>query len=183
MQKYCCHCGAQVLPNFRFCTTCGVRVNTTPPVQSTCAKTTLTNAVINKDIHNQKHSVWAYLGQVLILGLMFLCLALGRPWLMILSVPWCINLIKMIRDDVKRSKLKYYVLERPCLEKKFVQGDDKPDMWQLWFANADGSLFVAVSVEESCYNATEVGEEFFVVFLKKDKIPCLCYRKSEWVQD
>lgn len=182
MQKNCYNCGSQMPRNAKFCGVCGAEFNINIIAQPHNSKTRLTNAIIDKDIHNQKHSVWEYLGQLLLLGLMFLVLALGRPGIMLLSIPWVINVIRMIRDDIRRSRLKYYVLERTCLEKKFVQGDDNPDTWQLWFENRNRDLYVAISVEQSFYDATEIGEEFFVVFLAQDKTPCLCYKKSEWAQ-
>ncbi|MBR4282855.1 MAG: hypothetical protein IKT35_03985 [Clostridia bacterium] len=165
-----------------FCGACGTKFILRIFTQPNDPKKHLTNAVINKDIHNQKHSFWEYLGEAFLFGLMFVVVALGRPLILILGIPLLISLILMIRDDIRRSKLKYYVIERKCLEKKFVEGDDSPDAWRLWFQNKKGNLYVAIDVEKSFYDATEIGEEFYVVFLEKDKTPCLCYKKSEWIR-
>lgn len=182
MNKYCGNCGAKMAQDEKFCAICGTKFESNVIVPSDKPKNRLTNAVINKELHNQKHSIWEYLGQLALLGLMFLVLALGRPGIMLCSIPWTINVVRMIRDDIRRSKLEYYVLDRPCIEKKFVQGDDNPDEWQLWFENMNGDYNVAISVEKDFHDATEIGEEFYIVFLIKDKVPCLCYRKSEWVK-
>ncbi|MBQ5885463.1 MAG: zinc ribbon domain-containing protein [Clostridia bacterium] len=181
MQKYCGNCGAQMPKNVNFCGICGTRFNIQPAIQAHKTKTRLTNAVINKDIHNQKHTFWQYLGQLSLLGLMFLVCFLGNPLIMLCSIPWALTMIKMIRDDVRRSNLKYYVLERACMEKKVVQQDDGPDTLQLWFENATREFIVAVEVKQAVYDTAEVGEQFYIVFLAKEKTPCLCYKKSEWV--
>ena len=182
MRKYCGKCGTQMPKDAKFCGVCGNRFHTNTVAQPNRSKTRLTNAIIDKDIHNQKHSVWEYLGQVLLLGLIVVVFMLGRPLIVVFCIPLALNIIRMIRDDIRRSKLKYYVLERPCLEKRFVESEDNPDVWQFWFENADRNLYVAVSVEQSVYDSTEVGEEFFVVFLAKDKTPCLCYKMNELAQ-
>lgn len=182
MSKYCSNCGTQMAQNEKFCAICGTKYESNVIVRVEQPKNKLTNAVINKALHNQRHSVWEYLGELLWFGLMLVLLALGRPLIMIFSIPWAINIVIMIKDDIRRSKLRYYVLERPCIEKKFVEDDDKPDEWQLWFENMNRDLKVAISVERDFHDSTEVGEEFYIVFLLNDKIPCLCYRKSEWTK-
>jgi len=182
MGKFCGSCGTIMEEDEKFCALCGTKYESNVITVPEKPKKKLTNAVINKELHNQKHSVWEYLGQCLLLGLMFVVVALGRPAIMIFSIPWAIGIIRMIRQDIRRSKLKYYVLERPCIEKKFVEGDDNPDEWLLWFENMTRQLNVAISVKQDYFDATELGEEFYVVFLINEKTPCLCYRKSEWTK-
>lgn len=184
MKKFCGNCGAQMAPEERFCGACGTKFvsNVLRPPTPGALKKKLTNTVIDKDLKNQKNTVWAYLGQLLLLGLMILVAALGRPFILLCAIPWALTLIGMIRHDIRRKKLQYRVLERACEEKKFVEDDEAPDRWQLWFKNGDGQLLVALEVTSDFYNATEIGEVFYVVFLVNDKLPALCYRISEWTR-
>ena len=165
----------------KFCAICGTPFMPPQPMPIDPNKKRLTKAIIDKELHNQKHSFWEYLGQAALVGLMILIVNLGRPAILLCAIPLALNVINMIRHDIKRSALKYYILERPCIEKKFVEGDESPDDWQLWFNNRNGELNVALSVTQEFHDATELGEEFYVVFMERDKLPSLCYRKSEWV--
>lgn len=65
---------------------------------------------------------------------------------------------------------------------KFAEGDDSPDDLFLLFENMTSELNVAASVKQDFYDVTEIGAEFFDVFLYEGKMPCLCYRKSEWTK-
>lgn len=182
MSKYCGNCGSEMAQDEKFCAICGTKFESNVIATIDTPKKKLTNAVIDKELHNQKHTTWEYIGEFLLLGLMFVVVYLGRPGILLLSIPWAIGLYRMIKHDIRRNKLKYYVLDRPCIEKKFVEGDESPDEWLLWFQNMTKELNVAISVKQDFYDATEIGEEFFVVFLHDDKLPCLCYRKSEWTK-
>ena len=176
--RYCTYCGTQRVDDAQFCQKCGAAF----PAGTLMGgdKKELNKYVIDKDLHNQKNTVGAYIGQALLFVLMIVVAVIGNPAILICGIFWVLNVIRMIRDDAKRSALKYYVLERTCIDKKHVTDDDGPDRWQLWFENRDGSLYVATEVEKDFHDATELGDSFYVVFLQDDKTPCLCYRTTEW---
>ena len=44
-------------------------------------------------------------------------------------------LVKDIIRDISCSKMIYYGIERPCLDKGIVEDDEGPDTYQLWFEN------------------------------------------------
>lgn len=182
MKKYCGNCGTEMAQDEKFCAICGTKFESNVITTTDIPKKKLTNAVIDKELHNQKHTAWEYLFEALIFVLILVVVYFGREMMLIFVIPWGISLYKMIQHDNRRSRLKYYVLDRPCKEKKFVENDDSPDEYLLWFENMTRELRVALSVKQDFYDATEIGDEFFVVFLHDDKLPCLCYRKSEWTK-
>lgn len=137
MQNYCGSCGTKTPENARYCGVCGAKFQTQISITKE-TKNKLTNAVINKDLHNQKHSAWEYLGQAVLFVLILVLVYYGREASLLFAIPWAINVFIMLRHDSRRNKLKYYVLERPCIKKEFVEGDDCPDRWLLWFANMTG---------------------------------------------
>ena len=180
MGKYCGKCGTQMEQTHKFCAACGTMFESNLITPENTGKNLLTNAVIQKDLHSQKHSVWEFLGQLLLLGLMFLVAYLGSPAIFICGIFWVLNVINMIRHNVKRSRKKYYVLERDCIKKEFVEKDEDPDVWKLWFVNRNGELYVSLEVSRDFYDETQIGEGFYVVFLENDRTPSLCYRKTQW---
>ena len=182
MNKYCGNCGAEMAQNEKFCAICGNKCESVDIAPTDTTKKKLTNAVINKELHNQKHTAWEYLFEALLFVLIFVVVYFGRDMMLIFVIPWGISLYRMIQHDIKRDELKYYVMDCPCVEKKFVENDESPDEYLLWFENRARGLNVELSVKQDFYDATEIGEEFFVVFLYDDKLPCLCYRKSEWTK-
>ncbi len=175
MSKYCGNCGQQMAQDEKFCAICGTKFES----NVIASKKKLTNAVIEKDLTAQKHSAWSFVFQGGLFLAMFI-LSYWRPGILLLSIPLVITVIRMIRDNTKRTTPKYYLLERKCIEKKIAENDDGPDYNQLWFENYNGTLRVALVVEKEFYDKTTIGEDFYIVFLVKDKTPCLCYRKSEW---
>lgn len=182
MEKYCQNCGTQMAEDEKFCAICGQKFECNLTAQTDIPKKKLTDAVIQADLQKQKHTAVDYIKQALLLGLMLLVLYLGRPAIMIFSIPWAINVYKMLRYDKKRSERRYWVVERLCEEKEFVEGDENPDQWRLWFSSMTEEKLVALQVQKDFYDATELEEAFFIVFLQGEKIPCLCYRKSEWMK-
>lgn len=141
----------------------------------------LTMAQIQKDLKGKKHSIGEYLGQLVLVAITAGIISLGAAGAVIFYFAIAINVLRMILHDLKHRKPSFYILERACLEKKQVEQDEGPDEWQLWFSNADGSLWVAIRVEKEFYDQTQVGEEFYVVFLQQGKYPSLVYRKSQWL--
>lgn len=181
MIKFCGNCGMRITQKGKYCGFCGKKLETDVVIPVDENRKQLTNDIINQDLHNQRHTVKDYLFEVFLLGLFILVVALGGYHILIMAPFWLLSLIRMIIHDVRRSQLQYYIIEKPCIGKKFVEHDDSPDEWQLWFENKSRNLHVAVGVEQKFYDLTEINEEFYVVFLEKDKVPCLCYRKSEWI--
>lgn len=143
-------------------------------------KKVLTAMIVRKDFRKQKSSLLEYLCELIKVGAVVAFAHFVNPACYLFLLPFPIFLIKMIRKDLRRHKLQYYVIERPCIEKKLAHYDEDPDEWQLWFHNREGDWRVAVSVDKEFYDATEVGEEFYLVFAHGERTPCLWYRKSEW---
>lgn len=146
-------------------------------------KKALTSMVVNNAFRKQKSSLLEYLLELIWAGVIVAFSHFFNPACYLCLIPFPLILIKSIRKDIKRSRLQYYGIERPCIEKKLAQYDDEPDEWQLWFYNKAWDWRVAVSVNEECYDATEVGEEFYLIFAHGERVPCLWYRKSEWELD
>lgn len=144
------------------------------------AKLLLTRQMVENTLCKQKNTFWSYLG---VIAGIFLSIILGAfvfPMFYLFIVNCIISLKKMISTDINRKDLQYYVIDRPCIEKKVAEHDESPDELQLWFLNKDEDLYVAVSVEKDYYDATELGEGFYLVFAAAEKLPCLWYRKKEW---
>lgn len=146
-------------------------------------KKALTSAVVNNVFRKQKSSLWEYFGIFAWIVAIAAFSHFFNPACYLCLIPYPFILIKDIRKDIRRHKMQYYAIERPCIEKKLAQHDEDPDEWQLWFYNKEGDWTVAVSVDKEYYDATEVGEEFYLVFAYNECTPCLWYRKSEWELD
>ena len=143
-------------------------------------KKALTSTVINDAFHSQKSSLLEYLIELAWIGAIVAFSHFFNPACYLCLIPFPFVLLKSIRKDIRRRKLQYYGIERPCIDKKLAQYDEDPDEWQLWFYNKEGDWKVAVSVDKEFYDATEIGDEFYLVFGNDERIPCLWYRKSEW---
>ncbi|MBQ7328914.1 MAG: hypothetical protein IJX01_03305 [Oscillospiraceae bacterium] len=143
-------------------------------------KKALTKSVVDNAFRKQKNSLWAYLGNFAWVGAIVAFSHFFNPACYLCLIPYPFILIKDIRKDIRRCKLQYYGIERPCIDKKLAEYDESPDEWQLWFYNKEGDWKVAVSVDKEFYDATEIGEEFYLVFARGERTPCLWYRKSEW---
>ncbi len=143
-------------------------------------KKALTSAVVDRAFRKQKASWLEYLGELAWIGAIVAFSYFFNPVCYLCLIPFPFALISSIRKDIRRHKLQYYSIERPCLEKRLAERDEAPDQWQLWFPNKEGDWNVAISVDKEFYDATQPGEEFYLVFARGERTPCLCYRKSEW---
>ena len=143
-------------------------------------KKALTAAVMNSDFKGQKNPLWSYLLALVWFAAIVAFSYYFNPVCYLCCIPMPFMLIKEIKKDIRRRKLKYYSIERPCIEKKLYERDEDPDEWQLWFNNREGDWNVAATVDKEYYDATEVGDEFYLVFAENERTPCLWYRKSEW---
>ena len=176
---YCRHCGAKLGTADRYCIMCGKLNCGDRSDPATATKKALTKAIVDKDLHNKRNSVFAYIGQFLILCMIIFVVCLGQPAILLLFIFWVLNVIRMIRGDIRKSKCKYYILERTCLHKDHYTDDDI-DALRLWFDNADGTLYISCEVKSDFYEQTNPGDNFYIVILKKENTPILCYRTSEW---
>ena len=143
-------------------------------------KKALTMSVVDDALKKKKTTLWGYLGMLAWVVAIAAFSYFLNPACFLCLIPYPFVLIKTIRRDIRLHGLKYYGIERPCIEKIRVENDEGPDDWQLWFYNKDADYKVAASVEKEYYDATEIGEEFYLVFIKDETPPCLWYRKSEW---
>jgi len=143
-------------------------------------KKALTNSVVDNAFRKQKSSLLEYFLGLVWVGAIVAFSHFFNPACYLCLIPFPFVLIKSIQKDIRRRKLQYYVIDRPCIEKKIAESDENPDEYQLWFYNREGDWTVAATVEKNYYDATEIGEEFYLVFANGDRTPCLWYRKSEW---
>ena len=143
-------------------------------------KKALTSAVIDGAFGSQKSSFLEYLFTLAWIGVIVAFSHFFNPACYLCLIPFPFTLIKSIKKDIRRKNLRYYVIERPCIDKKLAEYDESPDEWHLWFNNKDEDWKVAASVDKEFYDATEIGEDFYLVFAHDERIPCLWYRKSEW---
>ena len=143
-------------------------------------KKALNTEVINYDFLGQKTSVGTYVGYAFWIIVIILFSTYFNPacYLCLIGYPFIIY--KEIKKDIKRRNFQYFVIERPCLEKEYVEPDEDPNYWQLLFKNREGDYHVSIKVSEELYNITEIGEDFYLVFAKKERTPCLCYRENDW---
>ena len=181
MNNSCTKCGAPREQAEKFCANCGTEFEKSVITTEKKPLKKLTNNVIDKDLNQKRHTIGEYVGQ----GLLFAAtigLAAVAPAILLCLPFEILNLIRMIRRNIRIKSLKYYVLERSCEKKEYVEPDEGSNYWQLWFGDLTQEYNVAIEVDEEFYNATEIGEEFYVVFLRKDTTPTLCYRKSEWTK-
>ena len=146
-------------------------------------KKVLSSAVVNDAFRKQKSSLLEYLIELAWIAAIVAFSHYFNPACYLCLIPFPFVLIKSINKDIKRSKLQYYGIERPCIDKKLAQYDESPDEWQLWFYNKEGDWQVAATVEKEFYDATEIGDEFYLIFAHGERTPALCYRKSEWELD
>ena len=147
------------------------------------AKRKLTYQMVTDALCKQRNSFCSYLVVIAVMGLAIVLGTFVFPVFYLFIVNCIISLVKMTSNDIKRKDLHHDVIDRPCIEKRRVETDNEPDVWQLWFNNKDGDLNVAVVVEKNDYDVTELGECFYLVFSKNETIPCLWYRKKEWELD
>lgn len=143
-------------------------------------KKALTVEVLNNAFRKQKSSLLEYFLELVWVGAIVAFSHFFNPACYLCLIPFPFALIKSIQKDIRRRKLQYYVIDRPCIEKKISESDEKPDEYELWFYNREGDWTVAATVEKDYYDATEIGEEFYLVFANGKRTPCLWYRKSEW---
>ncbi|MBQ6832538.1 MAG: hypothetical protein IJO28_07900 [Oscillospiraceae bacterium] len=143
-------------------------------------KKELSKSVVDIAFRKQKASLLEYLIELVWIGAIIAFSHFFNPACYLFLIVYPFTFTQRIIKDIKRHKLQYYAIERPCVEKKRSQRDEAPDKWQLWFYNKKGDWKVAVSVDKEFYDATEVGEDFYLVFAKGERIPCLWYRKREW---
>ena len=143
-------------------------------------KKALTSAVVNEAFRSQKTSLAEYLAELIKVGVIVAFAYFLNPVCFLFLIPFPFYIMGKIRKDIRRYKKEYYMIERPCIDKKIAEDDESPDEWQLWFYNREGDWIVAASVDKEYYDATEIGEEFYLVFAKDERTPCLWYRKSEW---
>lgn len=153
------------------------------PVLLPDGKMSLTKAKVEHDVGNTRNSFGDYFAHFIKIGLTIAFSVFLNPVCYICAAVLVWFLIKDIIQDIRRSKMAYYGIERPCIEKKVVEDDEQPDRYQLWFDNKDGDYFVAATVEKEYFDATEVGDDFYLVFFQSERTPCLWYRKSEWELD
>ena len=143
-------------------------------------KKALTPTVVDHAFRKQKGSLWEYLRVFAWVGVIVAFSHFFNPACYLCLIPFPFALIKSIKKDATRRKLQYYGIKRPCIDKKLAQYDESPDEWRLWFYNKEGDWKVSIPVEKEFYDATEVGEEFYLVFAHGERSPCLLYRTSEW---
>lgn len=180
MNQRCRCCGVEMPENKNFCTICGTKLGNNIRKETNPAKQKLTTAMIDQQLQTQKHSGMEYLFYILLLLIILVAFVFETFEALLAIIPWCITFFSMTRHDSKRNKLQYDILERACIEKTIADNEDSPDECLLWFESVTGESTVAITVDRDFYDETELQEEFYVVFLQNDRLPCLCYRKNEW---
>ena len=143
-------------------------------------KKELTNQAIYNDIKAQKGGLLSYFGGILWITFIFVFATMFNPVVYLCGVVAIFMFLKVIKDDIKRIKPKFYVIERPCHDKDIYESDDSPDCYRLWFLNKNQDWILPFEVKKEEYDLYEIGDEFYVVFLEKDKSPCLIYSKKEY---
>lgn len=180
MGKYCGNCGTQMAQDEKFCAICGTKFESNVETGKSYSKKQLTPEVIKKDLHLQKSSKWGYIFVIAFLLFTSVMSVIGHPIALVIVAILAYDLIKMILRDSRISKFSYAIVERICVGMRYIPDGEGADEWKLDFKDINNVRSRSMSVEESFYNATKTGEEFYVVFLGEEKSPCLCYRKSEW---
>lgn len=153
------------------------------PVLLPDGKMSLTKQKVEFDVGNTRNTFGDYLAHFIKIGACTAFSAFLNPVCFVCVAILVWFLVKDIIRDISRSKMIYYGIERPCLDKRIVEDDEGPDTYQLWFENKQGDYHVAATVEKDYFDGTEVGDEFYLVFFQDETVPCLWYRKSEWELD
>lgn len=180
MNNFCSKCGNRLVEKARFCTLCGNKIELLVPAAHTDDRKVLTSEIIDKDLKTKRYKVGEFLIQAGIATAVII-LSVFRPAAALLLIYSVINIVRMICHNAKMNSLKYYVLERNCVQKeKYMDAEDRTG-WLLWFENRDKKMLIGVFVEEEFYNTTKLGEAFYLVVVDKKNSPGLCYRKSEWI--
>lgn len=166
--------------NDNFCAACGTKyVKKSIPIRKTDGESIFDAA--KNDLKKQRHSAGDYFAKLVWLAAIIAFSYFLNPAVYLCAIPMVWFIIRFIIDDIKRRNPDFYIIERECIEKCLKENDEDPDEWQLWFDNADGTLHVAITAEKEEYDTVEIGERFYLVFLRGDKTPSLHYRKDEWV--
>lgn len=181
MSLTCKNCNSVMPDGSCFCSVCGKKLHTDESVED-LNKKRLIDEIILRDIKKQKNSFRHYVGGIVLIVAIIVLFSLGAYMIILCIFPCVISLIKSISYDLRRVNPKFYIIERVCLSKNIVENDGSPDSYRIWFENASKQLLVAVDVEKGFFDQTCLGEEFYLVFLIKEKTPCLSFRKSEWVR-
>lgn len=181
MGKYCGNCGTQMAQDEKFCAICGTKFEINLKSYGVNHLKPLTSEVIKKDLHLQKSSKWGYIFIIAFLLFTSVMSVIGHPIGLVMVAMLAYSLIKMILHDSRISKFRYTIVERICVGLRYIPDGEGADEWKLEFKDINNVRTKSMSVDESFYNATKTGDEFYVVFLGEEKSPCLCYRKSEWI--
>lgn len=175
MRKYCGNCGRQMAQDEKFCAVCGSRFES----NVVASKEKLTDEIIKKSLTEQKSSIWKFIPAIILAILVFIMMT-WKPGYVILLIPMIVIICQGLNYNDRRTNPKYFILERQCIKKSIETDDDESDVYQLWFTNNNGTKVVPIPVEKDFYDKTTVTEEFYIIFVLKEKTPCLCFRKSEW---
>ncbi len=143
------------------------------------SKKILTGDIIKQDLRKSRRSFSAYSNGVVIAVCGIVLLVCGNVLGVAVIVLGLLKMLKIAFEDALKTIGNYYVLERPCINGRSFLYEDDATEYRLFFKKK-GKKPVYVKVEEDYYNECNVGEEFYVVFLKGQRHPCLCYSKNEW---
>ena len=146
-------------------------------------KKALTKSVVDHDFFGLKNPWWSYILSLIWLGAIIAFSYYYSPVCYLCAAVGAWKVFKETFKDRKRRKKEYFIILRPCHEKKILTYDDSPDEYSLWFLNQKEDLYVAVTVDKEYYDKTETDEEFYIVFAPDEKYPWLWYRTSEWELD
>ena len=143
-------------------------------------KKRLDKAFIDREFRNNEKTITSLFLWILGVGILILLGTILSPVIYTFTFPAPFLAIRDMRKRRRRRRLEYVVFRRTCLQKSIAESDESPDEYLLWFLNPTKELNVAATVAKEYYDATEVGEEFIVVFAKGEKLPVLWYRGTEW---
>lgn len=176
MTNYCGMCGAKREQADKFCFRCGARLEETEVVGEE-SRERLTKELICRAMDAKKHSAGSFIGDAILLILAIVIGTYANPLLYFSVIIGILSVINKIWENIDYRKKQYYILERSCVKKEY---NDEEDVYNLRFENRERDKWVAVNVDKELYDATEIGEEFYVVFVGFAETACLCYKKKHW---
>lgn len=176
MEKHCANCGKQITEDMDLCSECGANI----VVSTDNPKKNLTEEIIKNDLRKQRRTLKGYSDGIVIVVCSIVLLVCGSGLGVLAMALGLLKILRIVFEDVLKTIGKYYVLERPCIDGNLLLHEDETKEYRLLFVKKSQKKPVYLKVEDSFFYECNAGDEFYVVFLKGQKHPCLCYKKTEW---
>lgn len=178
MSKFCGMCGAKREQEDKFCSRCGAKFDgEIKEIQSEDSRKVLTYNIIRKEMDakiQQSDYFFSLLGMVIgaVMALFGVLSGVGFVLLGLIGAVFTYCKHRGYRSD------KFHIEEQRCVKKTH---SIDPEEYGLEFSNGRGYRKVFLEVSEWECNETEIGEEFYLVFQGRKRMPCLHYSKKYWI--